>query len=322
MDKKVLSIYYDECHSVHRDFYQEVGDIVGFHIDADPGPTNVFRYLKRGFQIPADYDAYLMGGVALRSGLVRKYFGGFDGKIIRMLASQEYYEAAKGEKDDKELRFKSRYIDGLLSVSPMMAEYAQQYLDVPTEVVRPFVPEHQKFSEVEYDCEENNILFVGANYYNKNVDSLIKAVESVNKSREEKLKLHLVGKGHEQHESDNIVTHGYVEDLSPLFKKAKFYVQPSKGDAYPVSTLEAMLTKTPTIVTEGVGTKDIVKEVNSDWVTGTKPEELAEALMDNLDMDKEDHKEFAEQLHQKAREFTPENQKEKFSNAIERLANA
>ncbi|MFB6144227.1 MAG: glycosyltransferase family 4 protein, partial [Candidatus Nanohaloarchaea archaeon] len=63
--------------------------------------------------------------------------------------------------------------------------------------------------------ETKEICFVGYNYPNKNVDALVEAAKNTEYT------LHIVGKGHEERNAENIKVHGYVENLEEIFSTCR-----------------------------------------------------------------------------------------------------
>jgi len=51
-----------------------------------------------------------------------------------------------------------------------------------------------------------------------------------------------------------------IEEFVTRFEHASAFVQPTDGDSFPVASLEAMLSATPTIVTTGVGTRTLLPD--------------------------------------------------------------
>ena len=82
----------------------------------------------------------------------------------------------------------------------------------------------------------------------------------------------------EQAPSNQVEIVGKVNDLTPYLNRASLYVHPSRGDAFPVSTLEAMSAGIPAIVSEWTGTAEVVKQVDPTFVVPTDPEMIVAAI--------------------------------------------
>ncbi|MBT1654987.1 glycosyltransferase, partial [Klebsiella pneumoniae] len=58
---------------------------------------------------------------------------------------------------------------------------------------------------------------------------------------------------------------------TPFFEEASLCLHLSNGDAFPVSTLEAMSAGVPTIVSTTTGTKEVVKVIEPRLVVDSEP---------------------------------------------------
>jgi polysaccharide biosynthesis protein PslH len=82
-------------------------------------------------------------------------------------------------------------------------------------------------------------------------------------NKQNKLNLHLVGKGSEYfNKYNNVVTHGYVDNLDSLYRRAKFFVVPIvSGAGIKIKLIEAVSKGLPIITTsKGLEGLEIVKE--------------------------------------------------------------
>ena len=55
---------------------------------------------------------------------------------------------------------------------------------------------------------------------------------------------------------------GRCSDLAPVFATASVYLHPGRGDAFPLSVLEAMAAGLVPIVSEWTGAKEVVEQVD------------------------------------------------------------
>ena len=316
-NKKVLGLYYDEIHPVHKAWFEEVGDLKGFSIDPDQNPiSKMLKYIWNTRKIPDEYDVLLCESkIPLRTAFIYKIFNQ-DTEIILLVGEQNLYDCVEKGRNDFEEKITHSFVDGAIVNSEFIKKYAEMYIDGEIPVVEPFIPNLEELLEVEREYEETKeICFVGYNYHNKNVSSLVEAVEDTEYT------LHIVGKGHLDYDQENVKVHGYVEDLTEIYDRCDLYVQPSDGDAFGIAPLEAMAYGIPAIVTETTGSKNIVAEVDEDLVTKSSSSELRSAIDNFYSMDLSTRK----SLSSKSRELVNKHEKEKsiteFREAIEELTN-
>lgn len=175
----------------------------------------------------------------------------------------------------------STYIDGVLTVSELFKDRLQTTIDVPVEIVHPYIS-----AELAADLQEttptlttNRAVTVGAARGHKGTDLLVDAWPTVRDAIPD-AELHIIGRGHpDSYETTAGVTvRGFVESLPQTFSTASLAVHPARIDAFPVSTLETMRAGLPTIVTTTTGTKSRVERVSPELVTDPDPASLAETI--------------------------------------------
>jgi glycosyltransferase involved in cell wall biosynthesis len=301
-DKKILGLYYDEIHPVHEAWFQEVGDLKGLNIDPEQNSIfKFFKYLWNAKKIPEGYDVILCEGkIPLRTAFIYKILNPGT-EILLLVADQTLYECSEKGKIDFEERITHRFVDGAIANSEFMKEYAEEYLDVQIKVVNPFIPDLQELLKVDKPYEQTReICFVGYNYPNKNVSSLVEAV------RDTEYKLHIVGEGHPEIEQENVKVHGYVEDLTEIYSKCDLYVQPSDGDAFGIAPIEAMAYGMPAIVTETTGAKRFFDSLPDFLVSGYDSESLKESIEKFYNMDFSERENLAKKSQKTASQFTEE----------------
>lgn len=313
-EPKILSIHYDDAHSVHKAWFEEVGDVQRLEIDHEPSWTNIFRYLLKAREISSEYDVIICEGkIGLRTALVKKLFNP-ETKLIRLVADQGLYECSEGLKSDVEEKITHRFLDGAIANSKFMKQYAEEYIQGPVKVVTPFIPDLEKFQSMKKEYEETKeSCFVGYNYPNKNVGALVEAVKDTEYT------LHIVGKGHEERDAENIKVHGYVEDLEEIFSKCDLYVQPSRGEAFGVAPAEAIAAGIPSIVTESTGLKEFVEQVRESMVSGSSSEELLETIENFYKIEEEERAQIAENLSETVQGLTKKRSINNFSQKLSKI---
>ncbi|MEM0203523.1 MAG: glycosyltransferase family 4 protein [Archaeoglobaceae archaeon] len=178
-------------------------------------------------------------------------------------------------------------IDGAIAVSKMAEESIRKYLDIPTSVVYPYIePElYERLRNVNPNIESFNIISVGYARSSKGMDILLQAFKIV-KKEVDSAELFIVGKGHprEWEKFEGVHVLGYVQDLATYFEKCSLFVQSSRADTFPVATLEALRAGLPVIVTEKVGTKEVVENLRKDFVRKVSAEDIAEGILNYFDL--------------------------------------
>lgn len=127
----------------------------------------------------------------------------------------------------------------------------------------------------------------------KGLDLTMKAFSLIQKSNPE-AKLTLVGDinvpellgeigfSKEQLNSVNFV--GKTENIDIYLSEANFYIHPARGEAWGIAVLEAMLAGLPTIVSNEIGTREIVNKFYPQLVSDLKDEDLASRILQYLNL--------------------------------------
>ena len=311
-DKKILGLYYDEIHPVHEAWFQEVGDLKGFDIDPDQNPiSKLLKYAWNARKIPDGYDVLLCESkIPLRTAFIYKIFNPGT-EIVLLVADQTLYECTEKGRNDFEERITHRVVDGAIANSEFMEKYAEKYIDEEIQVVNPFIPNLEELLESEKEYQETKeICFVGYNYPNKNVDSLVEAVKDT------EYNLHIVGKGHPEYEQENVEVHGYVEDLTEIYHKCDLYVQPSDGDAFGIAPLEAMAYGIPAIVTETTGAKKFLGELPDFFISNSDSESLKTSIEKFYSVNFNERQNFAKKSRGNVSGFTEESSLRNFNEKL------
>lgn len=292
-----VAMLYQDPHPAHRGFAEAVGaDLVDFRGFApawlgDSLPADVVN----GLRYPR-YDAYLVeGSRPLYAALVHRAVRG--SRLVYLCADHGLYELGRGDFAGDSLakslvgRFGTpaarllgrRYVDGVVAVSEFAAEFTRPVVgtDTPTRVAHPYVqPEtYDALGDVSPALGANVAVTVGRAAPYKGVDLLVDAWPAV-RERHPDAELHVVGSGHPEayEQTDGVRLRGYVPDLADAFAPAALYVQPSRMDTFPVSTLEAMRAGLPPLVTTTTGTRSEARAVDPELVVKATPETLARGV--------------------------------------------
>ncbi len=309
-DKSVVFLYENEPHPVHKAWAESVdADFQEIH-PGWKGFLDPKSFKMRKYDIVFCEDGYSMRLAAFQKTLGAKF------KIFRLIGTAGHYNLAEKGISLKGEIWASKKVDGAIAISEWIKEYAEPYFKCEIEVVNPFISQekYQELGNLEYEPDTGKILFVGRHWKKEGSRKSLDLIEDAMKILEDKgydLEVLSVGNRGEKIDYDaNIKDLGYVEDeeLLNLFEEAELFLQPSRRDGWSVAVLEAMRSGTPPIVSENVGSKEVVKELDIELVCGLNPESLAESIRYFLDKEKSQK----EQLSEKASRLSePYSQQEK-----------
>jgi glycosyltransferase involved in cell wall biosynthesis len=166
------------------------------------------------------------------------------------------------------------------------------YLGIDAFWFNPDLDERSVSPEVQEIITDPYILFVGALYPHKNLESLIRAYEIVSRKTDRLLKLVIVG--HEVSDRrrklaelaeqldllEEPVFTGYVPDevLRILYSRASVFVYPSLIEGFGLPILEAMACRTPVIGSNRTSIPEVVGEAGI-TINPENVEEIAEAIL-------------------------------------------
>jgi len=105
---------------------------------------------------------------------------------------------------------------------------------------------------------------------------------------------------------------GYVDDLIPYFKNASLFVQASRADTFPVSTLESLRAGLPTIVTEKTGTKEVVENLGKEFIRKVDAEDIAEGILHYFDLSDSEKRKLSLKAKRISEKFNKERMCEMF----------
>ena len=291
-----MFLYYDPHYfhaalakALHADFYpapklrSEKSNII----------TGGLSILKAVFTLPRDYDIYFCEGtyiipaLAKKLGLLRK-----DAKIVNILASPLLYYIKTGIIKGIRKKFAIsllKEVDLLVCVGKMEHDLLKEIIPNAKSIVTyTFVrPEMRKKLMAKRNVYPNlnghKILTIGTNSaYYKGIDMVFEAFKII-KKRFPDAELNIVGSMPDLNKYvdcnyEGVHCLGYVKDLVKVIKESSVYVHMGRGDTFPASALEAMLSGLPTIVSNTTGTKDIIEKINKNIVSKLNANDLSNRI--------------------------------------------
>ena len=216
-------------------------------------------------------------------------------------------------------------IDGAIAVSRLAEESIKKYLEIPTAIVYPYIEDerYKKLVFVNPNLKSYNIVSVGYAKPSKGMDLLVKAFEIVKREFKD-AELFIVGRGHpkEWEKVDGVHVLGYVDDLAGVFKKCSLFVQPSRFDAFAVSTLEALRAGLPSIVTEMTGAREVVENLGKDFVRKVETEDIATGILKYFDLSEEEKFRLSEKARKLSEPFNKNEMCERFKKEFWKIVEA
>jgi glycosyltransferase involved in cell wall biosynthesis len=340
-----VAMLYQDPHPAHRGFAEAIGaDLVDYHrLPVGPLADTIVEDVLNGLRYP-DYDVYLVeGSRPLYAALTRRFTG--MGNLVYLCADHGLHELGSteftGDSALKSLigRFGTpavraiarRGIDGVVAVSEFAAEFTRPIVgpDTPITVAHPYIqPEiYDSLAAVTPDLDSNIAVTVGRSWRYKGVDLLVDAWPTVREVFPD-AELHIVGSGHPESygEIDGVRRRGYVEVLADALAPASLFVQPSRVDTFPVSTLEAMRAGLVPLVTETTGTRSEARAIDPSLVVATDTASIADGVCTYFDRSPDERRTLSEQARSRGEQFDPESRKaafrEEYRNVLKALYSA
>jgi glycosyltransferase involved in cell wall biosynthesis len=154
-------------------------------------------------------------------------------------------------------------------------------------------------------------------WHYKGVDMLVDAWPAVRAAVPD-AELHVVGRGHPDAyaETPGVRVRGYVDRLADAFSPASLFVQPSRVDAFPVSTLEAMRAGVPPLVTRTTGTRSEAREIDEALVVETSVDGLRDGIRRYFGRDADERRAFARRARERGARFDAESRTAAFREAF------
>ena len=289
----VVMLYYDP-HPAHRGFASAIDADLIHYREHSAGPLSgtIVEDLVNGLRLPS-YDVCLAeGSVPLYAALVGR--AATDTDVIYLCADHGLYHVGRddfeGSSVTKSLigrfgvpairRVAEWGIDGVIAVSDFAAEFTRDVVgeETPIRVAHPYIqPDvYDRLRGCDPALGADVAVTVGRAERYKGVDMLVEAWPRV-RERHPDAELIVVGRGHPQAyaSTPGVTVEGYVDCLPDVFERASLYVQPSRMDTFPVSTLEAMCAGLPALVTSTTGTASEAEVVDESLVVDPTPDALA-----------------------------------------------
>lgn len=307
-------------HPSHEVFGNAVGaEFIHFETGTTQGQDigSELERAKTGIKLPS-YDVIIAEGSApLQTALV--YGVANPGTTVLFLAADETFYTL----EDRASHYLwkgigpvvSQVLDGIIAVGTEVANWVQEYIPgVPSRYVHPPIMDEKYQNLISLTPRSPDdpftVLTAGGSKIANNYGMMVDSLEEIQGD------LVILGSGHNDTEyGKNVTTPGFVglDEFVRHFQAASLYIQPSDGDSFPVASLEGMLSGTPTIVSDGVGTKEICPDR---CVFELKSTSLRNKVEEFMDIDPIERTEIGEQQRSRVTGLTVENQAAEFREAV------
>ncbi|MUV59514.1 glycosyltransferase [Halobacterium sp. CBA1126] len=323
----------DDPHPAHVTFGTAVdADFVHFETGDEReecrGNTHSeFDRLKTGLTLSRSYDVVIAEGSAPLQTLLAYGLINPDATLVFLAADETFYEL-----DGRPTRYlwralgplASRLLDGVIPISDDVDASIRRYIHgVPSQKVYPPIADakHEQLRVLTPSsptAEGIHLLTVGTAKPANNYPMLCDASSALRDRWRDGLSLTILGPDHPDEPYSTrpwIKTPGYVdiETFVDFFDRATMYVQPSSGDAFSVAAAEGMLSGTPTVVTTGVGARELVDD---SVVAELTAESLTETLKTTLERPAAERVGLGKTQRKKVIDVTEDTQAAEFRDAI------
>lgn len=334
-DTADVAMLYQDPHPAHRGFAEAVGaDLINYRgrkpsVFGDSLTADIYN----GLTLP-DYDVFIVeGSRPLYTAVVNRAVS--DTRLVYLCADHGLHALGSGEFEGDSLlksligqfgtpaikAVGSRAIDGVVAVSEFAAEFTRPIVGegTPIEIAHPYIQTDvfDALGNVQPTLEGSTVVTVGRPAAYKGVDLLVDAWPRI-RERFPEAELHVVGSGHPESYEDvpGVRRRGFVEDLADAFAPATLFVQPSRMDTFPVSTLEAMRAGLPSLVTTGAGTRSIARELDEELVVEPTSEALVSGVSNYLENGLQDRRRLAAEARRIGSRFDEASRKAAFRTAF------
>lgn len=303
---------YNDPHPVHRSMANAIG---ASFVPAEQG--GVLQRFKSAISSNYHDNIILEGGVPLVEGVFIKLLRRTDKNIILLAADETiqnqiqplpYYTRAERIAHHQALK----HIDGAIAVSDTIADAIRQRYNKPVTVSEPYI-----LDSIADDLEQQepggnrHVISIGENRPAMNYRSLVMACAINDRD------LILAGT------DTDALPHGrgYVnhDELLDIYDKAGLFCFPALAGAFPVTTLEALLSGTPIMVSANTGTAGLARELDERLVIDTDASTIADAIRGFFDRPKSYRHDLASRSKQIGQKYRETEGKNRFKNAYTEL---
>lgn len=323
------------AHPVHRRFGESCNASYKLRILAaksQPAPLKALNLLRSSLSVPAGYDyvvcesCYYYPALKRRIGLLGK------SKIINMSCGPLFYHLVSGRISGLERRMLLsllKDVDGHLVYGTYGMELlARLKQPKPAGIIYPFVSDASMaaLSKVKPALQSHSIAIIAtSDPYNKGLDVLFSAMKTV-RAHYGDAELEIITRmepgGIEAVAGFNpsfMTVSRHVPSVADVLARSALYVQPTRGDMFPVACVEAMAAGVPCIVSDENGMKEFTAKIDQGLVVPVNSEELAGAITKYFGKSQKEKKAFSDESRKAASFFNEKDMVARFKNELAKL---
>ncbi len=211
-------------------------------------------------------------------------------------------------------------VDGIISTSSMMKDYAEKYTKKPNEVIIPFVNARKFLSakSVLKNGSTHSLICMNRSY-SKGTDIIIDVFKKYRKSHNN-ARMYVCGSGtYKVPKLDGIVDLGFCKNPAKWMEKASFYLNTARHEPFGVTIIEAMAAGLIPIVSKHCGAKMFVEKIDKRLITDLNPDNIIKTML--YFEKRKDLNSIRERCRELAKTFTKEKTVHEFQTKFSRLVN-
>ena len=324
-----LMLFNGKGHPIHRAFGESIDARfyeIEHRIEKGQFPlVSAFNLFSNSLSIPGNFQkilcesCYYYPAFKRRIGLLGK------AKIINLNGGPLYYHLLSGRLagTSKNLLLDLlKEVDGHLVFGEYGLNLAKKLnVTKPVKKVYPFIRPavHKKLESVNPDLETHNMAIVAtSDPYCKALDVLFKSFNEVaGQYKDAHLTVITYMDANEiraipgfNAEKTTIMVN--APDISIPLAKSSLYLQPSRGDMFPVSCLEAMAAGVPSVVSDENGVCEVVEKIAWDMVIPVDHKRLTNSILSYFEKTSSERKELSKKSRAAVAQFNQKNMLDRF----------
>jgi len=232
--------------------------------------------------------------------------------ILALVAEDAFFKSQVCPNDLKSILLKTGFnkvVDAVIAIGPMIADQIKQFR-FPGSVflMYPEMNEKQfkRLMSSSYSAKNRSILHIGGGGLKyKGIDLTLRAAK-----RLRQYDFVILGYDYSSISgeiSSNINLAGRVKDILPFLEKSALVIHPGRGDAFPVSTLEAMSAGVPVMLSKYTGTSCIMEEINPLFVREISVSDLVKGISWFFSLEEDVKIEYSNKIKRRVREELEKN---------------
>ena len=209
-----------------------------------------------------------------------------------------------------------KYISGVIAVSHPIARQYRKITSKNAKVITNGI-EHEIFFDRKL-AKKNYLLFVGRLNKPKGFPIFLKAFQKV-KERFPEIQAKAVSPNIKNKNSLQLIRYQNRQQLAKIYNQAKIFVNPSFGESFGLTSLEAMATKTAVILTNTIGSQEYAQNKKNCLIVPIDNEQKLVQAIIKLIIDKKLRKKLEIAGPRTVKKYNWKNSTKKFLNYLKSL---